>query len=132
MGNVNAKGRKIRGRFAHVPRDALEHRAVATLSHAQFRVLVLLAGEFNGRNNGALGLTEKQAREQGIKSAHTLYKAFRELEQRGLIQTTYPASRVPARPTMYALTWRNLDDTEYTNATTMQSNDFLKWPQDEN
>lgn len=125
--NVNAKGRKIRGRFAHLPRDAMEHPAVATLSHAQFRVLVLMAGQYNGKNNGALGLTAKQAAQQGIGSQRTFYKALRELEHRGLIERTFPASRIPPRPTMYAITWRNIDETEYTTPRNIPSNQYRQW-----
>lgn len=131
--NVNAKGRRIRDRFAHVPRAAMDHPAVATLSHAQFRVLVLLAGQFDGRNNGALGLTAKQAAQQGIRSEHTLYDALRELEGRGLIRKTFPASRVPPRPTMYALTWRPTNETEYTAEERVAKNEYRDWrPADEN
>jgi DNA-binding MarR family transcriptional regulator len=125
--NVNAKGRRIRGNFAHVPCAVLSHAAVTSLSHAQFRVLVLMAGQFNGHNNGALGLTASQAAEQGIASERTLYAALRELERRGLIERTFPASRIPPRPTMYALTWRAVDRTGFTDARPRESNAYLDW-----
>ena len=125
--NVNAKGRKIRGNFAHLPCDVLDSQAVATLSHAQFRVLVLMAAQFNGHNNGALGITAKQATDQGIASEHTFYGALRILEERDLIEKTHPASRVPPRPSMYALTWRPLDQTKYTEARRAAMNGFKIW-----
>lgn len=125
--NVNAKGRKTRGRFALLPHAVMRHPAVATLSHAQFRILVLMAGEYCGTNNGALGLTADQAERQGIGSPQTFYAALRELEHRGLIQRTYPASRVPPRPTMYAITWKPIDQTEYSAAVRLASFDFRKW-----
>jgi DNA-binding MarR family transcriptional regulator len=130
--NLTPKGRKIRGRFAHLPRAAMDHQAVATLSHAQFRVLVLMAGQYNGKNNGALGLTAKQAAQQGIASERTFYRALRELEERGLIERTFPASRIPPRPTMYALTWRDVDDTEYTVQQAPPKNSYRKWGGPEN
>lgn len=121
-------GRKSGGkRFAMVPVAVLEHVAVVTLPHAAFRALVLLAGQFNGHNNGAVGLTKKQAAALGIGSDKTLYQSFRELEGRGLIVQTYPASRVPPRPTMFALTWLPLDDTDYSNATAKPSHAYRDW-----
>ena len=125
--NVNAKGRKIRGNFAMLPCAVLVHPSVTTLSHAQFRILVLMAGQYNGRNNGQLGLTAAQAADQGIGSERTLYAALKVLERRGLIERTHPASRIPPRPTMYAVTWRAVDQTEYTNARTRSSDAFLAW-----
>lgn len=130
--NVNAKGRKIRGRFAHIPREAMDHAAVATLTHAQFRVLMLMAGQYNGHNNGALGVTAQQAAQQGIRSEHTLYGALKILEDRGLIERRYPASRVPPRPTMYSLSWRNVNDTEYTRLQRVPTNAYQQWKPDEN
>ena len=51
-------GRKTgKGRFARIPLDVLESRAVKTLPHAAFRVMVLLAAQYTGYNNGALGIT---------------------------------------------------------------------------
>ncbi|TQE98268.1 MAG: hypothetical protein FKY71_14740 [Spiribacter salinus] len=126
--NVNNKGRRIRGRFAHLPHAVMNHPVVSSLSHAQFRVLMLMAGQFDGHNNGALGLTAKQAANQGIGSERTFYSALAELERRGLIERTHPPSRVPPRPTMYALGWRGLDPTEYTRHQAAPSNVWMQWP----
>lgn len=109
--------RKAGKRFAGIPLDVLHHEAVTTLDHAAFRILVLLAGEYNGRNNGALGVSWAQAKAHGIGSKNTLYRALKALVGRGLIEQTYPASRVPPRPAMYALDWQGIDDTEYSRAT---------------
>lgn len=115
------------GRFAYLPLNVLNEPAVTTLSHAAHRVLVLLTAQYNGYNNGALGLTVEQAKKQNVKSNNTLYRALASLEERGLIEQTYPASRVPPRPTMYALTWRAVDDTEYSGATRTPSRTFTNW-----
>lgn len=125
--NVNAKGRKIRGNFAHLPCEVMNHAAVATLTHAQFRVLVLMAGQFNGHNNGAIGLTAEQAKKQGISSENTYRAALKVLEERGLIESTYPASRVPPRPKMYALTWRPVEKTKYSDPRRMATNAYRGW-----
>jgi hypothetical protein len=121
-------GRKITGgRFAKLPLMVLETPAVTTLNHAAFRVLVLLAAQYNGHNNGAIGLTANQAAQAGISSDSTLYRSLRELQERRLIQETYPASRVPPRPTMWALTWMPLNNTDYSNETRKPTHAYKDW-----
>lgn len=110
-----------------LPLTVLKHDAVTSLSHAAFRVLVLLAAEYNGHNNGAIGLTVRQAAEAGICAKRTVYAALAELSDRELIMQTYPASRVPPRPTMYALTWLPLNDTLYTKATRTAPHSYRAW-----
>lgn len=127
MSRRHPKRRTSTGRVAVIPLAVLEHPSVTTLKHAPFRVLIFLAAAFNGHNNGALGITATQAAERGIGSKNTLYESLRELVVRGLIQETYPASRVPPRPTMYALTWRPLDDTDYSTSRTTPSHAYREW-----
>ena len=115
-----------------LPVMVLDSLAVTTLSHAAFRVLVLLAAQFNGHNNGALGITAEQAAGAGIGSNRTLYHSLAELEARRLILATYPASRVPPRPTMWALTWLPLNDTQYSDATRTPSPAYRNWKQENN
>lgn len=124
------RNRRLGGeRFARLPVRVLEHVAVTTLSHAAFRVLVLLAASYNGHNNGALGLTAEQAVAAGIGSRHTFYGAIAELQERRLIVRTHPASRVPPRPTMWAITWLAIDDTDYSAASSIPSHAYREWPQ---
>ena len=124
---ARAKGRRSKSeRFARIPKSVLLSEAAKTLRHAPFRILVLLAGEYQGRNNGAIGLTKKAAAEHGIAN-RTLYAGLKELEARGLIEQTYPASRVPPRPTMYALTWVKIDNTQWTSARRRPANTYRNW-----
>lgn len=123
----NPRRKTTGGRFARLPLSVLSTPAVTTLDHAAFRVLVLLAAQYYGTNNGALGITWTQAAANGIKSDNTLYAALRELETRGLIEQTYPASRVPPRPTMYAITWVSVDDTEYSRSTRTAAHSYRDW-----
>ena len=109
-----------------LPLTVLDKVAVNTLSHATKWVLVLMAAQYNGYNNGALGLSKSQAAKQNI-SNKTLYKALATLEERGLIEQTYPASRVPPRPTMYALTWISVDDTSWSQSTRIPSHAYRDW-----
>ena len=85
-----------------------------------------MAAQFNGYNNGALGLSKSQAANQNV-SNKTLYKALGILEDRGLIEETYPASRVPPRPTMYALTWMSVDDTSWSQSRRIPSHTYRDW-----
>ena len=105
----------------------LNTAAVKTLSHAEFRILILLAAEYNGGNSGALGITRGQAAENGIGSDHTVYDALRTLQAHGLIEKTYPASRVPPRPTMYALTWVSMDDTNWSQSKSTPEHTYRDW-----
>ena len=116
------------GRFARLPLTVLGHESVITLSHAAFRVLVILAAQFTGYNNGALGLSKTQAAQQNI-SNRTLYRALHTLETRGLIERTYQSSRVPPRPTMFALTWIAVDDTDWSTTTRVPARTFADWKQ---
>lgn len=123
-----SRKKKLTGRrFAMLPLTVMDHKTVQTLNHAEFRVLMLLAREFNGHNNGGVGVTAEQAREHGIKSKNTFYESLRELESRGLIRKTCHASRVPPRPAMYALTWLPLNDTKYSEAERVPSNKYQQW-----
>lgn len=106
-----------------VPLKVLGQSSVIGLSHASFRVLVLLAGQYDGHNNGALGLSKTQAKSQSV-SNKTLYKALAKLEEIDVIRETYPASRVPPRPTMYSLTWVKMDDTDWSQATRVPARTF--------
>ena len=116
------------GRFARLPLTVLGHESVITLSHAAFRVLVILAAQLTGYNNGALGLSKTQAAQQNI-SNRTLYRALHTLETRGLIERTYQSSRVPPRPTMFALTWIAVDDTDWSTTTRVPARTFADWKQ---
>lgn len=124
-------GRRNTGdRFARIPRDLMRHPAVATLNHAAFRALVLLAGEYHGGNNGAIAIAPEQAAELGIGSKNTLYAAFKTLQERGLIHRTDPGAKNPPRPQSFALEWLRLDDTEYSRKTPRASHAYKNWKPD--
>jgi len=127
MGRRQPKKGQSKGRFARLPVSVLNTPAVTTLRHAEFRVLALLAAQYDGYNNGALGLTFAQARENGISSKNTLYGALSVLLRHKLIEQTFPASRVPPRPTMYALAWCPIDDTEWSRKTSVPSHDYRRF-----
>jgi hypothetical protein len=98
------------GPFAMLPVDVLTSPAVRTLPHIAHRVLVALAAQFFGRNNGSLTLTRRTAKSYGIGSPLTLAASLGELEARGLIFRTRPGSRIPPRSAMYAIAWKGVDE----------------------
>lgn len=118
--------RRTPKRFAMLPLKVLESEAVRTLTHAAFRVLLLFAAQYNGHNNGALGVTASQAQEAGI-GRNTFYRSLRALEEHGLIELTARASRVPPRPSMYSLAWWGIDDTEYSQKRFKPSHAYKSW-----
>jgi len=113
--------------FALLPRQLIYHPAVSTLTGTAFRVLVLLASQHTGHNNGALGLTHKQAVAGGISTKASLYNALRELQRRQIIEITFPSSKIPSRPTMYALSWFPRSNTQFSSATVVPSHGYKDW-----
>jgi hypothetical protein len=96
--------------FAMLSVEVLTSDAVRTLPHLAHRVLVAVAAQYHGCNNGSLSLTRRTAREYGIGNTHTLAAALRELEERGLIRRTRPGSRIPPRSAFYAVEWLRIDE----------------------
>lgn len=96
--------------FAMLPDEVLRSDACRTLPHPPHRVLVALAAQFYGKNNGSLSLTRKTAAEYGLGNPYALERSLRELEERGLIVRTRPGSRIPPRSAFYALTWWPIHD----------------------
>lgn len=99
-----------------LPHCVLKHSSVTTLDPAVRWVLVALAGQYNGHNNGAISLGRAAAREYGVRSADTLFRALRVLCDRRLAEMIFPGSRVPPLPARYALTWLPVNATEWTSA----------------
>jgi hypothetical protein len=96
-------------RFARIPISVLTCPAVTTLPHAVFRVLVCLASQYWGRNNGALALTERYARPFGFKGRDTLYRALHQLESRNLIICTRRGCKIKNLFSLYALGWCDIN-----------------------
>lgn len=124
------RSRRKRGeKFARVPRRVLESAACIKLPHAVFRLLVAYAAQFNGHNNGSLAVTREQARRLGItRSADTLHRGQKLLEEHGLIRLTKRGTRTPPVPHLYALTWEGVDSGKHdANASPVPSREFERW-----
>ncbi len=100
--------------FAQIPVRVLVSEAFKTMHPRHQMVLVTLAAQYRGRNNGDLALTRKMARHFGIKCEKNRTHGLRELEARGLIvKSNMEKMRLnglnKSLPTTWALTWKAID-----------------------
>lgn len=96
------------GSFFAIPRAVMDSAAYRRLSFRARSLLLELAYQCNGDDNGRLLLSMKYLRTRGWKSADAVQKAKDELLESGLIFQTVQGMR-PNRAGWYAITWRNLD-----------------------
>ena len=109
--NTNAKGRRINGGFLMIPHDVLRSDAYRGLSPSAVKLLVDLAGQFTGKNNGDLAACMTLMRTLGWSSTSTLHRAKLELLSAGLIEQTRQGG-MNLGPSLYAVTWKPIDACE--------------------
>lgn len=114
-------------RFARIPVSVLRCEAVTTLGHASFRVLVILASQYWGGNNGALVLTERFARPYGFTGRDTVNRSLRTLEQRGLIICTRRGIKMKNVFSLYAIGWEDIDNYDGQPLETPKQRDNSRW-----
>lgn len=97
--------------FASIPVEILQSTAFTWLPHFARSVVVAMAGQFRGFNNGGLELTVADANEYGIGKAE-LYAGLRLATRTKLLIRTVPAKRSSGKgiPAKYALTWRVINE----------------------
>lgn len=93
--------------FAALPVEIMDSDAFRWLPSFGVRVLVALAAQYRGINNGGLELTLKKAARFGIKRTE-LYAGLKLLAFVGLIKKTVEERKSSGKgvPAKYALTWR--------------------------
>ncbi len=101
-------GRRNTAPFLSIPKDVLDSEAYLSLGGWEVKLLVDVASQFTGKNNGDLTAAWSIMRERGWKSPGTLNKALRALLDAGLIQETRSGGR--HRCTLYAVTWRGINE----------------------
>ena len=116
-------------RFARIPLSVLESEAFTTLHHAAVRVLLILASQYWGGNNGALALTAQYARRFGFYGRDTIYRSLRELETRGLIVCTRRGMKIKNVFTLYALGWEEIDNRDGKPLEVSEHRNNLQWLQ---
>lgn len=98
--------------FAGVSHDVIDSAAFADLTGEAVRLLLIIARQYDGYNNGWLQASHSYCRYRGIASESTLSKAIESLIAHGFIYRTRGHGIDPAtgenRPARYALTWLSL------------------------
>lgn len=96
------------GQYIALPWVVMDSPAYLGLSHPARALLLELARQYKGNNNGRLVLCEKYLVPRGWKSADVINRAKRLLLNSGLIQETRKGQR-PNKAAWFALTWQGMD-----------------------
>jgi hypothetical protein len=114
-GRPNAKGRKDDHKsYAGIPRIVLDSPDYQNLSDKAARLLLEMARQFRGRNNGDLTAAHSVLKKRGnaFKRQATISKAVNELLAANLIIKTREGrfTNPGALCALYAITWREIND----------------------
>ena len=108
------KNRSDTARFVGIPVHILESPEYAALSGNAVKLLLDLLAQFNGYNNGDLCATWSLMCKRGWKSRDTLASSIRLLLETRFIMKTRQGEKGhmsgKRKPTLYAITWRGIDD----------------------
>lgn len=104
---TKVKGRRESGTFLALPHAILRSKNYINLSPKAIKLLIDLAMQFNGSNNGDYCKTWKIMKKRGWKSNATLHEALKELMYYGFIVCTRQGGRHQA--SLYAVTWLAID-----------------------
>jgi hypothetical protein len=107
-GRKAASERRVSGTFVALPTRVIDSAAYRGVSHTARSLLIDLARQYNGRNNGTLVASASYLERLGWKSHDTITKALRDLLGAQLIFQTRVGAR-PNRAAWFALTWIDLD-----------------------
>jgi len=105
---AKTKGRATYKQFMGIPKQVLESDSYKLLNAWSVKVIVDIAKQFNGNNNGDLCASWSIMKDQGWKSPSTLNKAVIEAQERGFIVLTRQGGRNKA--SLYGVTWYPIDD----------------------
>ena len=126
------QGRQTTKPFLRFPHDLLNHENFRTLRPASTKLVIDIAAQYNGRNNGDLCAPLSVMRKRGWKSSEQLFKARKDIVDRGLVRVARQGGL--NRCTLYALTWFPIDECDGKldiASTTTPPNDW-KHPPDPN
>lgn len=99
---------KDAGRFIQLPVVVLECPNYRLLSYPARALLLELAIQFRGSNNGSLLLSYAFLKKRGWTSSDVIHRAKKQLIELGFIYETVKGCR-PNKASWYALTWRGID-----------------------
>ncbi len=101
-------GSRDAGGFVALPWSVLDSPAYLRLSHPAKALLLEVARQYHGDDNGRMLLTRKHLAARGWRSEDVVSRAKHELLEAGFIFETCKGGR-PARASWYAATWLTLD-----------------------
>ena len=94
--------------FVMFPWDVLNHETFRTLSPRATKLLIDIAAQYRGNNNGDLSATLSLMRDRGWNSSDQLDKAKKELVGKDVIRVARQGGLNKCN--LYALTWFPIDE----------------------
>ena len=101
-------GRQTTAPFLRLPLNLLEHESFRTLTPRATKLLIDIAAQYNGHNNGDLCAPLSLMRKRRWNSSDQLFKARKELLDRRLILTSRQGGL--SKCSLFALTWFQIDE----------------------
>ena len=108
MARNKYKGSKYTESFTGIVHSVFESPAFAALSPHACKLLLELAGQYRGNNNGNLTVAWSVVRKRGWRSRTTLWRCKAELIAAGFVYVTRKG-HMPGTCELLALTWFPLD-----------------------
>nr|BDD44051.1 hypothetical protein 4 [Gammaproteobacteria bacterium] len=102
------KGRSSTKRFTAIPNDVLDSKAYSELGAWSVKLLVDIAKQYNGKNNGDLCAPWSMMNFIGWNSKSTLSDAKKQLVELGFLDLTLQGGK--HKPSLYAITWKPIDE----------------------
>ena len=109
MARNRHKGNRIGEGFVALPYSVVNSPLFLALSPHAVKLLIDVAAQYRGDNNGDLSIAWKLMQPRGWRSEATLHKVKRELLDAGFLYETRKGQR-PNLCSLFALTWPLLDD----------------------
>lgn len=108
MGRAKFKGSKYSEPFVGIVRSVFDSPAFTALSPHACKLLLELAGQYRGDNNGNLTVAWSVVKKRGWRSRTTLWRSKAELIEAGFVYVTRKG-HMPSTCELLALTWFPLD-----------------------
>lgn len=109
MRRAEGKSGKGNGRFIGIPHRVAASPQWCGLSAHEVKLLIDLAFQYTGFNNGNLTAAHSIVGERGwVKS--TLYRTLDSLKNKGFVVVTRQGWKQRGKPTLLALTWQGIDE----------------------
>lgn len=118
--------------YAQIPDEVLRSEACRALPDYAVRVLLLMAAQYRGPNNGDLAVTSRAAREYGLPE-WKLRAGLSLLETSGLLELKRQGQIMKGKgiPSLYALGWRQVDPSDKYDSPTVVAvpapNRWARW-----